>query len=94
MKLRPDEQELRGTWKSVTGKMEADENCRRIEKLTQEYLHEIARDTSGSDVLFLDPSDGRYWELVYEDSGLHGGGAPKLTCLPHEEAKEKYGAEV
>lgn len=71
--------------------MEADENCRRIEELTQVYLHEVARDESGWDVLYIDSADGRFWELTYPDSESHGGGPPRLAWLSRDQAKEKYG---
>jgi hypothetical protein len=91
MKLRADERVICGQWELVGGKVEADENCRRIEELTQRYLHEIARDPSGWDTLYVDPSDGRFWELTYPDSESHGGGPPRLECLPRDQAREKYG---
>ena len=91
MKLEPGEKIVRGQWKLVEGKMEADECCRRIEDLTQRYLHEVSRDESGWDTLYVDPSDGRYWELTYPDSASHGGGSPILACLSRDEARRKYG---
>jgi len=92
MKLRPDEREVRGAWREVGGKIEADESCKRIEELTQRHLHEVARDSSGWVVLYQDPSDGRYWELTYVDGGAHGGGPPSLANLSEEEVREKYGS--
>jgi hypothetical protein len=94
MRLGLDEKEVRGTWKIVGARIEADENCSRIRKLTQSHLHEVARDESGWDLLYVDPSDGRYWELTYPDSHLHGGGPPKLTCISREHARSKYGSSV
>lgn len=91
MKLRPEEREVRGQWTEIHGRVEADENCRRIEDLTQQYLHELARDSSGWDALYLDPADGRYWELTYPEAATHGGGAPLLKLLTREEAEKKYG---
>lgn len=91
MKIRPDEVELRGEWRTVAGTVEADETCRRIEALTSTVLHEMARDSSGWDALYVDPEDGRYWELIYASSEWHGGGPPILTCISKQEASEKYG---
>lgn len=91
MKLRADEQVISGRWTVVGGKLEADENCNRIEDLTQGYLHEIARHESGWDVLYVDPGDGRFWELTHPDSESHGGGPPRLACVSRDEATEKYG---
>jgi len=90
MKIRPEEVELRGGWRTVAGTVEADEICRRIEELTSTVLHEMARDSSGWDVLYVDPEDGRYWELIYPASEEHGGGPPRLTCVSKQEASEKY----
>lgn len=93
MKPRPEEREIRGFWKEVAGKVEADENCLRIEELTQRYLHEVARDSSGWNVLFVDRSDGRHWELSYPGAASHGGGAPLLRVLTREEVEERYGVQ-
>lgn len=91
MKIEPSETVILGRWKVVDGNVEADDGCRRIEELTERYLHEVARDESGWDTLYVDPSDRRYWELTYPDSESHGGGPPRLACLSGDEAREKYG---
>jgi hypothetical protein len=90
MTIRPDENEIRGAWIIRNGRAEADQTCRRIEQLL-EYLREAGRDSSGWDVLYVDPSDGRYWELIYPDSQLHGGGPPTLRNLSEAAARKKYG---
>jgi hypothetical protein len=41
-------------------------------------------------VLYVDASDGRYWELIYPDSQLHGGGPPTLRNLSEASARKKY----
>jgi hypothetical protein len=51
----------------------------------------MARDSSGWDALYVDPEDGRYWELIYASSEEHAGGPPILTCISKQEASEKYG---
>ena len=86
-----DEREIRGKWIIDGRKIQADENCKRIELLITSYLHFIGCDSSGWDRLYLSPDDGRYWELTYPESELHGGGPPCLVCLPIEEAQTKYG---
>lgn len=91
MNLRSDERMICGRWKVVGGKVEADENCRRIENLTQRHLLEIARDKSGWDILYIDPGDGRIWDPTYPDSESHGGGPPQLACLSRDQATKKYG---
>jgi len=89
--LRPDENDLVGEWVFAAGKMNGDATCARINHLISEVLKELGRDASGWDVLYVDPNDGRYWELTYPKSHMHGGGPPRLTCLSLEQAKVKYG---
>lgn len=90
MKLLPTETLLTGKWWAKDGRVVADDVCVRIEKLTRTHLRELGRDASGWDVLFVDPADGRLWELGYPESGQHGGGAPELRHLSIQQAKEKY----
>lgn len=90
MKLKPNEIELRGSWKLEGTSMNADAVCMRIESLIATYLIEISEDDSGWNKLFQDPEDKRYWELSYPESEMHGGGAPLLRNLSLQEAKEKY----
>lgn len=91
MKLLPTETCLTGKWLSKDGHVVADETCARIEELTRTSLQGLGRDASGWDALFVDTADGRLWELIYPESGQHGGGAPELRYLTVEQAKEKYG---
>jgi hypothetical protein len=92
--LQPCETELVGEWIFANGRMTGDEACDRIEYLTEKVLKEIGRDATGWDVLYQDPNDGRYWELTYPKSHMHGGGPPRLTCISAEQAKAKYGDVV
>jgi hypothetical protein len=68
-----------------------DEACERIEKLITKHLERIAVDASGWDTLYRDPQDGRYWELLYLHSEMHGGGPPSLIQVEKDSIKEKYG---
>jgi len=43
--------------------------------------------------LYLDPVDGRYWELIYPQSEIHGGGPPRLAHISADAAKIKYGVD-
>lgn len=88
--LQPYETDLIGDWVVNGTQIEGDEACKRISWLVAEKIHEIATDASGWDVLFLDPVDGKYWELTYPQSHMHGGGPPRLTNLSVEQVKEKY----
>ncbi|KRT66821.1 MAG: hypothetical protein XU11_C0004G0073 [Candidatus Dadabacteria bacterium CSP1-2] len=89
-KLKPNEQKLVGKWLLVNNKIVGDETCERIEELIDSYLTKLATDESGWDVLYQDPKDGRYWELTYPQSELHGGGPATLTCVSQEYAFQKY----
>lgn len=91
MTIRPEETEIRGHWIARPGGVEGDQNCQRIEELVGGHLRRMGSDASGWDVLYVDPTDGRYWELIYPESHLHGGGPPLLRHLARDEAKQKYG---
>jgi len=76
MKLGPHETRLDGRWLVDEKGAREDAVALRIRGLTDHYLTRIAADWSGWDVLYRDPSDGRYWERLYLESGLQGGGPP------------------
>lgn len=88
--LDSNETSLKGAWVMENGTLIADKVSKRIESLIQTSLKELATSDDGWDKLYIDPEDSRYWELVYDDSGLHGGGAPHLRSLSSEEASKKY----
>lgn len=90
MKIEPSEVVLLGQLKILGSETIKDEVCLRIIELIQNHLLEKAKDVSGWDTLYKDPSDGRYWELIYPQSNLHGGGPPELHQITFERAKEKY----
>ncbi|MBN9401182.1 MAG: hypothetical protein J0I17_13470 ['Candidatus Kapabacteria' thiocyanatum] len=96
MKLTPEETELVGQWITENGQVRGDSVCDRIQWLTSSYLHRIAYSkTLGAwETLFQDPEDGRYWELTYPNSGMHGGGPQALIHISRSEAKTKYGDEA
>jgi len=89
--LAPEEVELRGNWiaqpdRSVVG----DTAEERIEWLTTQKLERIANDSSGWDILYRDPRDGRLWELTYPRGEMHGGGPRRLCIISRDEAAVKY----
>lgn len=90
MKLRPTEADLTGQWAMINGRMLADDTCARIDWLINQGLTKIATDASGWQILYQDPGDGRYWELTYPQSEMHGGGPPRLHYLSDEQAENKY----
>lgn len=90
MKLKPNETVLTGSW-NFDGKVnKADDVCDRIKWLLAESLTRIGTDDSGWETLYQDPDDKRYWELVYPNSEMHGGGPPQLRNLSDAEARSKY----
>jgi hypothetical protein len=90
-RIASHETEIRGRWIMVGGRVEADDDCRRIDELVAHKLRELGQDATGWDRLFVDPGDGRHWELTYPESELHGGGPPRLRYLQESEARAKYG---
>jgi hypothetical protein len=92
--LCKNETELRGTWLARDGRVVADAACKRIEWLTKNRLEKIGADSSGWDVLYRDPRDGRWWELTYPQSHRHGGGPPMLVAIPGATAQSKYGVQL
>lgn len=78
--LLPEESELRGQWLLVNGNVVEDDACRRIQSLVS-GLDRISMSNDGWKKLFRDPRDGRYWELLYLESEMHGGGPPTLKVV-------------
>lgn len=94
MKLLPAEACLTGTWVLNDGRIVGDGVCARMRDLTGNHLRKLGHDASGWDALFVDPADGRLWELSYPEGGGHGGGPPELRHLSAAQAQEKYGGIV
>jgi hypothetical protein len=96
VKLEPHETELVGKWVAESGQVRADGTTARIEWLTSDYLRKVvaSMQSGGWDTLFQDPNDGRYWERIYPQSYMHGGGPPMLRLISIEQAKAKYGDEI
>ena len=90
MLIKKNETVLQGKWKKVDGKLVADDVSLRIMHLIEKCLQEIVSDVSGWCKLYIDPSDGRFWELVYLGSESHGGGAPTLLNISKKNAEKKY----
>ncbi len=53
-------------------------------------LVEIGRSDSGWTVLYLDKSDGRFWELTYPNCSENGGGEPSMELLSRGEVTNRY----
>jgi Immunity protein 27 len=90
MRLKPDENNLTGAWLIEGDRVISDEVCRRIGILVEEYLQLIGSADECWSKLYLDPEDGRYWELVYPQGEMHGGGLPQLVYISADAAKIRY----
>ncbi len=88
IKLSKDEVLLKG--EDMLGKPFPGEVTRRIDYLTENVLKEIAVNHNEWTRLYLDESDGRYWELFYPEYNEHDVGPPSLRNIPEAEVKEKY----
>jgi hypothetical protein len=81
---------LIGSWILKNGQVVSDDTSNRIDYLIQNVLKKLASSDDGWSILYLNPKDSRYWELVYHSSDLHGGGSPTLKCISKENAILKY----
>ncbi len=88
--IRPEENEIRCDWKLEDGRIVGSPECDRINTLVKSFLRKIASDASGWNKLYQDPSDGRFWELTYPSSHMHGGGPPLLVCISESDAHKRY----
>jgi len=91
-KLQSDETTLVGKW-IIDKKSKStipDATALRIEWLVENHLRRVTTDRSGWDTLFVDESDGRYWEKVYLESHRHGGGPPTLRLVSDEQLGSKF----
>ena len=68
---------LEGKWLVDGKQLVGDETCRKID-LFLTTLSRIASRDGGWTSLNRDPKDGSFWELTYPQSGMHGGGPPRL----------------
>ncbi|MEO6526696.1 MAG: Imm27 family immunity protein [Gemmatimonadaceae bacterium] len=89
--LGPDERQLTGAWDDTGEDVLGDEVDQRIFWLARHRLTPRASINGGWDQLFVDPRDGRLWELTFPLGSLFGGGPRRLTHLSLEEASAKYG---
>lgn len=88
-KLSKDEAYLKCEWLFNKGKVTGNDTCERIEYLITTF-EKLGTASGGWETLYKDNSDGRYWELTYEHSEMHGGGPQSLRNISEAEAKEKY----
>lgn len=89
-RLRPDETILQGGSVTIDGQVLRNPVSVRIDHLISNELIEVTTGDGGWSTLYRDPVDGRYWELSYPHSEMHGGGPRSLTHLSDEAVKNKY----
>jgi hypothetical protein len=92
--LAPEERLLQGAWLQPGVGAAHDETDRRIFWLVSRRLTPLAAADGGWRQLFLDPRDGRLWELCFPHGSLHGGGPRRLECVAALVAAERYGVEL
>lgn len=90
MKIENNETKLVGGWIFDGARMIANDQCKRIDWLRNNYLKLIATDETGWLKLYQDPEDKRFWQLIFEQGEMQGGGPPTLILMSETEAKEKY----
>jgi hypothetical protein len=76
MSIGPEETELR--------------DAPRIRRLVETELQHIASSRDGWDRLYRDALDGRFWELSYPKSEMHGGGPPLLRVVGASYAAQHF----
>lgn len=90
MKVNLDANEVLLVGESMRGKPLPGETTKRIRYLQENLLKKISTCDGGWTILYLDESDGRYWELFYDRGDWRSEGPPSLRHIPESEAKEKY----
>lgn len=91
--IAPTEYEIVGGFERKGGQVKPNANSLRIAELRCNLLQEIAASAEHYSVLYRDPNDGRYWELVSQNPEGHGGGTKSLVFISDNEAKVKYQLE-
>jgi hypothetical protein len=91
--LAPEERLLVGAWVEQDAGTTHDEVDRRIFWLVTRRLIACGHAGGGWDQLYLDPRDGRFWELTFPQGSLHGGGPRRLESVDASVAREKYGVD-
>lgn len=91
--LAADEHELVGAWLETLEGTRPDDVDQRILWLVSRRLVARGSDEGGWRQLFIDPLDGRLWELTFPRGSLFGGGPRRLAELTPREAAARYDAK-
>jgi hypothetical protein len=94
--LTPNETVLTGNWVFENGDMRGDAVEDRIGWLTSEKLVQVAiHPVYGAwEILYRDPSDGRFWELTFPHGEMQGGGPTQLQVISRDVAVDKYQVDL
>ena len=91
--LAPYERELVGEWLETSTGTQPNDVDRRILWLVSRRLVARGSIEGGWRQLFVDPHDGRLWELSFPQGSLFGGGPRRLAELSPREAAAWYDIE-
>lgn len=86
--LEPNETYRIGRFYMNGTRLARDQESERIYDLTKNHLTLIS--SHGPGAVFVDPKDGRYWELREYLGALQGGGPKLLHCVPEKFVKSAY----
>lgn len=83
---------IKGSWKFEGGRIVPDEICNRIHSLLELHFKKLAqsREFGAWEILYIDPTDGRFWELTYPEGHMQGGGPPQISVVGENQARSKY----
>lgn len=87
--IYPHETLIEGKWIIEDNRAKADATVDRIEVLLVGHLIKLTSASTGKEELYLDPADGRLWQLAFSREEMPGG-APRLEVLSPERAQELY----
>ena len=84
---------IKGNWVKIDGKIMGDSNCEIIDNMIENDLEKVGDREEGWITLFKEKLTNKFWERIYPDSHMHGGGPPQLELLSKNEVMDKYGRQ-
>ena len=91
LRIEPWEKEIVGGFKRRGLRQVPDENAERIAVLRRSLLEKVSASSEHYTVLYKDPSDDRFWELVFAEPSSHAGGEQVLRNISFQLASDRYG---